>query len=114
MDNAEGIKRIDAMTLDNIVMALTFLASAVALFYSIRRQTHDEDKVDADTIASLFQTVRDVEAENKAIKKEFEEYKRVTSLQMADLASEIVRYRKWANRLVKQLENAGIVPDRLE
>jgi hypothetical protein len=102
------------MTIDNVVMALTFIASAVALFYSIRKQTHDEDKVDADTISSLFQTVRDLEAENKAMKKEFDEYKRITTLQLADMASEIVKYRKWANRLVKQLESAGIVPDRFE
>lgn len=102
------------MTIDNVVMALTFIASAVALFYSIRKQTHDEEKTDADTIASLFQTVRDLEKENKEMKKEFDEYKRNTTLQLADLASEIVKYRKWANRLVKQLESAGIVPDRFE
>jgi hypothetical protein len=102
------------MTLDNLIMALTFLASAVALFFSIRKQTHDENNVDADTIASLFQTVRDLECENKKLKKDFDDYKRSTTEQLAQMATEIVKYRNWAARLVKQLENAGIVPDRFE
>lgn len=102
------------MTLDNAVMVLTFLASAIALYFSIKKQTHDENNVDADTIASLFQTVRDLEAKNKELQREFEAYKRTTTIQLADLASEIVRYRKWANRLVNQLENAGIPPANFE
>jgi uncharacterized protein Yka (UPF0111/DUF47 family) len=103
-----------SFSIDNLIMALTFISSAVALFFAIRRQTHDEDKVDADTIASLFQTVRELEAENKEMKKEFEAYKRTTTLQLADMASEIVRYRIWANKLVRQVESAGIVPVKLE
>lgn len=102
------------MTLDNVIMALTFLSSAIALYFAVRKQTHTEDNVDADTIASLFNTVRQLEQENKDLKKEFEAYKRTTTMQLADMASEIVRYRKWANRLVNQLENAGIVPARFE
>jgi hypothetical protein len=102
------------MTVDKAIMVLAFLASAVSLYFSIKRQTHDENKVDADTIASLFQTVRDLECENRAIKRELEEYKRDTAVQLGELASEIVRYRKWAKRLVSQLESAGITPARLE
>ena len=102
------------MTFDNVIMALTFISSAVALYFATRKQSHDENNVDADTIASLFQTVRDLESENKRLKCEFEDYKRKTTVQLADLASEIVRYRAWAARLVKQLEQAGIVPERFE
>jgi hypothetical protein len=102
------------MTVDKAIMVLAFLASAVSLYFSIKRQTHDENKVDADTIASLFQTVRDLECENRAIKKEFAEYKATMNAQVADLASEIVKYRRWAKRLVSQLESAGITPSRLE
>jgi ABC-type transporter Mla MlaB component len=102
------------MTIDNIVLALTFIASAVALFFSIRKQKHDVNKVDADTIASLFQTVRELGKENKEIRLEFAEYKRVTSAQLGELSSEIVRYRKWAKRLVTQLDSAGIAPARFE
>jgi hypothetical protein len=102
------------MTIDNLIMALTFISSAVALFFAIRKQDHDVDKADADTISSLFQTVRDLQAENKQMQKDFDDYKRTTTMQLADMASEIVRYRNWAKRLVKQLESAGIVPDRFE
>lgn len=95
-------------------MALTFLASAVALYFSLKKQSHDEDNIDADTIASLFKTVRELEGENKRLKKEFDDYKRTTTEQLAQMASEIVRYRNWAERLVRQLERAGIVPERFE
>jgi hypothetical protein len=102
------------MTIDKAIMILAFIASGVSLYFSIRRQKHDVGKVDADTIASLFQTVRDLECENRAIKREFAEYKASTNTQLADLASEIVRYRKWAKRLVTQLEGAGIPPVKFE
>jgi len=102
------------MTIDKIIMALTFLSSAIALYFAIRKQEHDIDNSDADTIASLFQTVRDLQKDNKDMQKEFEEYKRHTTEQLSDMASEIVQYRKWANRLVSQLEQAGIVPVRFE
>ena len=124
------------MTFENVIMALTFISSAVALYFATRKQSHDEDKCDADTIASLFQTVRELEADNKQIKddaeadrvkleekfrcendkikKELADYKRTTTQQLAEMASEIVRYRNWAARLVKQLEQAGIVPERFE
>ena len=102
------------MTLDHVFMAAAFIASAVSLYFSIRRQKHDVNNVDADTISSLFQTVRDLECENRDIKKQFAEYKREMNAQVADLANEIVRYRRWAKRLVSQLESAGITPSRLE
>jgi hypothetical protein len=102
------------MTIDKAIMIAAFILSAVSLYFAIKRQSHDEDKVDADTIASLFQTVRDLECENRAIKKEFAEYKTQMNNQIADLANEIVRYRRWAKRLVSQLESAGITPSRLE
>jgi hypothetical protein len=100
--------------METIITVLSFLASAVAIFFAIKKQSHDENNVDADTISSLFQTVKDLECENRQIKKDFEEYKRTTNEQLADLASEVVRYRKWAKRLVSQLESAGIVPARFE
>jgi len=102
------------MTFENVIMALTFISSAVALYFATRKQSHDEDKCDADTIASLFQTVKGLEQENKALKKELDDYKRKITEQLAQMASEIVRYRNWAARLVKQLEQAGIVPERFE
>lgn len=102
------------MTIDTAIMVLAFLSSSVALYFSIRRQSHDEDKCDADTIASLFETVKGLEKENREIKQEFEKYKRETSQQLGELASEIVRYRKWAKRLVSQLDSAGITPARFE
>jgi len=102
------------MTIENIVLTLTFVASTVALYFSIRKQKHDVNNVDADTIASLFQTVRELGKENKEIRAEFAEYKRVTSAQIGELSSEIVRYRKWAKRLVGQIEGAGLTPTRFE
>ena len=120
------------MTLDDIIMALTFISSAVALYFATKKQKHDEAKIDADTanldadtIGKLYglvdkQEVRyqafKAESDNRydALRSEFDAYKNSTNVQIAEIASENVKLRRWAKRLVRQLEEAGITPVRFE
>lgn len=113
------------MTLDNAIMALTFISSAVALFFATRKQHHDEQNLDADTISKLYDLIDKqegryqafkVESENRfqALQNEFDSYKNSTNTQIADIASENVKLRRWAKRLAKQLEEAGMTPVKFE
>jgi len=102
------------VTLDNIVMIITVAISGVALFYSLKKQKHDEANVDADTISSLYDSLNKQEKRHKELKCEFEQYMRTTSAQISELASENFKLRAWARKLCRQLENAGITPTRFE
>lgn len=118
------------MTLDfdAIISIFTLLASGAALLISWGKTRSEKDKLDADTIDSLFDTIekqkeRAKEAEDAneerycELKKEFETYKRVTTSQIAALSQENTRIshensklRRWAEKLVKQLQDANITP----
>ena len=125
--------------IDTIMQAVTILVSLTALFFSIKKQGHETalidettvktasegDKIDADTIKTLYELVREQERERKAykveqeacyaqLKKEFELYKNETSAQIADVVHENKKLRTWARRLCKQLEAVGIVPEQYE
>ena len=113
------------MTVEYIVMLLTFVLSAVALYFSTRKQKHEEAGIDADTIGKLYDLIEKQEARYQKLKTdqehiyaelkaEFDHYKTSTSAQIADIASENVKLRRWAKRLVKQLEEAGISPVKFE
>jgi len=113
------------MTLDNAIMALTFISSAIALFFATRKQKHDEQNLDADTISKLYDLIDKqegryqafkVESDNRynALRNEFDTYKNSTTTQISEIASENVKLRRWAKRLVKQLEEAGISPVKFE
>jgi len=125
--------------IDTIMQAVTIAASLTALFFSIKKQGHETalidetaaktasegDKIDADTIKTLYDLVREQESERQKykvdqeasyaqLKKEFELYKNETSAQIADVVHENKKLRTWARRLCKQLEAAGIVPEQYE
>ena len=125
--------------IDTIMQAVTILVSLTALFFSVKKQGHETalidettvktasegDKIDADTIKTLYELVREQERERKAykveqeacyaqLKKEFELYKNETSAQIADVVHENKKLRTWARRLCKQLEAVGIVPEQYE
>lgn len=125
--------------IDTIMQAVTILVSLTALFFSVKKQGHETalidettvktasegDKIDADTIKTLYELVREQERERKAykveqeacyaqLKKEFELYKNETSSQIADVVHENKKLRTWARRLCKQLEAVGIVPEQYE
>lgn len=102
------------MSIDNIVALLTFLASAIAVFFSIRKQGREGKNIDADTIDKLYTTIERQEVRYENLKRDFEEYKLITTAQVASIAQENVRLRNWANRLVKQLEDAQIIPYKFE
>ena len=102
------------MTLDNVVMIITVAISGVALFYSLKKQKHDESNIDADTISSLYDSLNKQEKRHKELRVEFDQYMKTTSSQIAELASENFKLRAWAKRLCRQLENAGITPSRFE
>jgi len=125
--------------IDTIMQAVTILVSLTALFFSVKKQGHETalidettvktasegDKIDADTIKTLYELVREQERERKAykveqeacyaqLKREFEAYKIETAGQIADVVHENKKLRTWARRLCKQLEAVGIVPEQYE
>jgi uncharacterized protein YlxW (UPF0749 family) len=113
------------MTLDNVVMVLTLLSSATALYFATRKQKHEEAGLDADTIGKLYDLIEKqetryqafkTESENRVVslQNEFDAYKNSTNAQIADIASENVKLRRWAKRLIAQLEAAGIVPVKFD
>lgn len=113
------------MTFDKIIMALSFVSSAIALFFALRKQKHDEQNLDADTISKLYDLIDKqetryqafkVESNNRyeSLRNEFDKYKNSTNIQIAEIASENVKLRRWAKRLVRQLEEAGISPIKFD
>lgn len=117
---------------DNIVNIVTAIIAVAALYNSIRKQPHDTaktdseaDNIDADTIKTLRTAINDQEKARKEykeeqeacyaqLKREFEAYKKETSEQIADVVHENTKLRNWARRLCKQLEAAGIIPEKYE
>lgn len=113
------------MSAETIVMILTFISSAVALYFATRKQKHEEAGIDADTIGKLYELIdkqetryqalkTEQEAAYQSLKVEFDTYKQSASAQIAEIASENVKLRRWAKRLVRQLEEAGISPVNYE
>lgn len=120
------------MTLDNFVTIVTVVSSVVALYFSLKKQKHDAakidsevDNIDADTIKTLREAIRDQERERKEYKleqealynklvKDFADYKSTMNSQLADVVNENVKLRRWARKLVAQLEAAGILPTPFE
>ena len=126
--------------LDNIVAIATILLSGTALYFALKKQGREERNIDADTIAKLYDTIDKQEDRYKALKreteeeqkdlnqkikleteenycklmKEFEEYKKTMNAQFALIVSENARLRAWAHKLVRQLEEAKIVPEKYE
>lgn len=125
--------------IDTIMQGITIAVSLTALFFSIKKQGHETalidesvaktasegDKIDADTIKTLYGLVNEQQLVYKTykqeqeacyaqLKQEFESYKNETSAQIADVVHENKKLRSWARRLCKQLEAAGIVPEQYE
>lgn len=127
-------------SIETVLAVVTFISSAVALFFSIKKQDREGKNIDADTIGKLYDTIneqqdryeklkretideqdaryRKVKLEydqrNESLRKEFEEYKRTMNSQFALLVHENARLRAWAEKLVKQLEEAQIIPLKFE
>lgn len=100
--------------IDNYVMIGTFITSIVALVFALKKQKHDTDNVDVDTIDKLYDLIKKQDKRYDELKCEFETYKTTTNQQLADMAGENVKLRRWATRLTNQLEQAGLVPVRYE
>ena len=125
--------------IDTIMQGITIAVSLTALFFSIKKQGNETalidettvktasegDKIDADTIKTLYELVREQERERKAykveqeacyaqLKREFEAYKIETAGQIADVVHENNKLRNWARRLCKQLEAVNIIPEKFE
>lgn len=129
-----------SFTVDNIISIITVLTSALAIYLSIKKQDKEGKNIDADTINKLYDTIGEqeerysklkretvVEQDEKyrklkledekrycELKKEFEDYKKAMNAQFAILVNENARLRAWARALVKQLEDAQIIPVQYE
>lgn len=95
------------MTFDNLITAFSFIGTAIAIYFSTRKQSSEVKNVDADTIAKMFANLKEQQAEYEELKLQFTTYKTNMDAQFAALASENVKLRAWARRLVRQLELAG-------
>ena len=120
------------MTLDDFITIATTILSFAALYLTLKKQKHDTaktdsevDNIDADTIKTLRGLIDDQERERKVYKaeqealynklaKDFADYKTATSLQIEDIVNENVKLRRWARKLVAQLEAANIIPAPFE
>ena len=124
------------ISIEVLIAIIPIILSGIALYFSIRKQDKEGKNIDADTISKLLKTIREQkEAYDVAIKKfgeerkqvkkeyekrynklkeEFEDYKRVMTEQITELANETARVRAWANKLCEQLKNAGIAPHKFE
>lgn len=102
------------MSYDNIITGIAVVVSIVALYYSTKKQKHDEKNSDADTIAKMFANFDEQEKRHDELKKEFDKYKEDMDAQFAAIVSENVKLRSWARKLVKQLEAANIIPAKYE
>lgn len=105
------------ISLELITGLVASIVSLVALIYSLKKQSHDEANLDADTISKLYQTLKQqderyhtLENEYHKMQKEWEQYRQLTNRQLAELASENHKLRTWAKRLCEQLEAAGMIP----
>lgn len=102
------------MDADNIITSIAVIVSAVALYYSTRKQKHEEKNSDADTIAKMFANFKEQEERYNQLKADFDKYKESMDAQFASIASDNVKLRSWARKLVKQLEAANICPAKYE
>lgn len=113
------------INIETIIGVFTFFMSAIALFYSLRKGIKEEYNIDADTISKLYDTIEkqekryreyvlEQEALYEKLRSEFETYKSVMTKQITEIANDNARLRAWANKLVRQLENARITPSRYE
>ena len=102
------------MTIDNILAVLAFILSAISIYKGFRQVGHQVANQDADTIESLFDSIKKQKQHHDELQKEFEEYKRTSQRQITELAAENVALRRWSKRLCQQLEKAGLMPVELK
>lgn len=100
--------------IETILAILTFCVSGIALYFSLRKQAKESQNIDADTISKLYDTIEKQEKRYDKLEQEFEEYKKMMNSQVASIAHDNVRLRAWANKLVRQLEEAQIIPIKFE
>ena len=105
-----------------ILPIASFIASAIAIYFTIRKHGYEAENLDADTISKLHNTIREqekrydesvlkAEARYEKMRTEFETYKEVMNTQIAYLQGEAARWRSWADKLCKQLKDNGIQPE---
>lgn len=127
------------MNLDSFVTITSVVASFAALYLSLKKYKHEAaktdsetqkndseaDNIDADTIVTLRKAINDQEKERKEyraeqeklykdLQKDFENYKISMNKQLEFVVSENVKLRRWARKLIAQLEAAGILPTPFE
>jgi chromosome segregation ATPase len=56
------------MTFEQVFMALTFISSGIALYFSARKQKHDNANIDADTIGKLYDLIDKQETRYQELK----------------------------------------------
>jgi hypothetical protein len=112
-----------------IISIFSLLASGIAVYLTIKKQPSEIDNLDADSMSKMQDTIDKQEARNTRqdekyekfkeeqekkyalLRVEFDNYRKFMTQQMADLQSEASRWRTWAQKLSKQLKDAGIEPE---
>lgn len=94
------------MTFDTIVAIVGFIGSIIAIYLAIRKSSHELDNIDSETIVNLTSTINEQERMYRELKKEFEDYKALTTGQIHDLVEENARLRAQLKRYTKGKSDA--------
>jgi hypothetical protein len=102
------------MTFDNVITGMSIILAIGAFYLSIKKGGSEVNNSDADTISQMFKNFKEQEARYKELRAEFDNYRTHMDGQFAVIASENVKLRAWAKNLVRQLEQANIVPIKFD
>ena len=112
------------MNWSDITTIGTFVIAAVALYYAIKKQPHEESNLDSQTIANLIKSVKDLTDQNDALVTKLEAYRAQAEREITTLREEVhkirsenialskenVKLRTWVEHLCEQLRSAKIEP----
>lgn len=119
------------MNWSDITTIGTFIIAAVALYYAVKKQPHEEQNLDSQTIANLIKSVKEqtdhytaLEAKFETYKAQAEKYRQDTENELSALREEVKtirtantalskensKLRTWVEHLCEQLRSAKIEP----
>ena len=102
------------MTVDNIVMIVSAVTSAIALYYATKKQKHEEASIDSDTINKLYATIKDQDERNNQLRDIFDARVGKLEARITALEEENELLKDWAERLVAQVKSLGHEPVKIK
>jgi len=104
---------------------ISIIISLLALFFTAKKQIHEADNIDADTILKLHETIdkQDKRYDNMVLKQDtrynelladIEKYKKETNDELEKVRCESEKLRAGIRKLIKQLHDNHIEPVDIE